>query len=98
MWAWLTAHGKTAVWVRRSRAFKGWFIHFGTMRILRGRILLIEEYVPLKGRRWTRDDLVLCFRGKFRVSVCRVEKIRSFDSQQELDDWVSKLSAPSSEP
>jgi hypothetical protein len=45
------------------------------------------EFVPPRRVRWTRRDLVMLFRGRYRVVEYRAVNIRWFRNWAELEDW-----------
>ena len=42
------------------------------------------EYIPPRRRRWTLDDFVLLFRGRYRVTEYRAVSVRWFDTRDEV--------------
>ena len=83
MWFWLHAHGKSYVWLRRSHAFLGLIPHFGHSERLGFRHFRSIEYRPPKGRRWSRDDFVLCFSGTYIVTHYKIVAVRRWATKEQ---------------
>lgn len=86
MWFWLKFKAKHPVGIRRSRYF--WFIpHFITTIPGTYRRFYAVEYIPPKHKRWTKDDFVLLFRGRYRLTEYRVVSIKWFNTKDSLINW-----------
>lgn len=83
-WAYLWA--KYPVAIRRSHAW--WFVpHFIVTLPGRWRHFYAVEFVPPRNKRWTWQDCVLLFRGRYRVTEYRAITIQWFDSRAEVMVW-----------
>lgn len=80
MWLWIHSRGKGGAYVTRSHSFKGLIPHFGFVQILGWRYARVTEYVPPHRRRWSKDDVVLLFKGKYRVTHYRLVAVRRHDT------------------
>jgi len=67
MYLWLAGCARQYAWVRRSHAFRGTILHFGYAGTTGWRRLTVIEFIPPKGKLWSRDNVVLFFRGRYRV-------------------------------
>ena len=95
MWLWLSYHGHTYAWIRRSHAFWGLIPHFGHAERLGFRMFRSIEYRPPKGRRWTTDDFVLAFNGHYLVVHYKVVSVRRWATkEQALADHYFKRQEP----
>lgn len=86
MWVWLHYRTACPVGIRRSHPF--WFVpHFIATMPGRWRRFFSVEFVPPRRKRWTRDDCVLLFRGRYLVVEYRVVGVHWFDTREELIAW-----------
>lgn len=86
MWFWLFWRAKHPVGIRRSRAW-WWVPHFiVTVPSTWGRFVAVE-FVPPRKRRWSRDDMVVIFRGRYRVVEYKVSQVLWFDTKEEVLQW-----------
>lgn len=83
MWFWCRSRGAYPVAIRRSHAFL-LVPHFIATLPGRWRHFLAVEYIPPRRRRWTLDDFVLLFRGRYRVTEYRAVSVRWFDTRDEV--------------
>ncbi len=83
MWLWLSAHGKTYIWVRRSHSFLGLIPHFGHTERLGIRKFRSIEYRPPKNRLWSSDDLGLIFSGHYVVTHYRIVAVRRWATKEQ---------------
>lgn len=86
--------------IRRSHAFV-LVPHFIATLPGRWRHFHAVEYIPPRRRRWTLDDFVLLFRGRYRVTEYRAVSVHWFDSREDLlahhertVGWREKKSRP----
>lgn len=82
-WLWIAAlfgRRRRYLWFRRSYAFRGAILHSGIGEASRWRVLTVIEYIPIKSQLGTRNNLLLLFRGRYRVWHLRVESVRRFES------------------
>lgn len=86
MWFWLYWRAKHPVGVRRSHAW-WWVPHFIVTVPSRWGSFCAVEYVPPKRRRWSRDDMVILFRGKYRVVEYTVTKVLWFNTKKQVLNW-----------
>lgn len=86
MWFWWYARAKHPVAIRRSRHW--WFVpHFVATLPSRWRHFHAVEYVPPRKRRWTTQDFVVLFRGRYRVTEYRAVGVQWFDSREDVLAW-----------
>ena len=88
MWFWGHALAACPVAVRRSHVF-ALVPHFVATLPGRWRHFLAVEFIPPRRRRWTRDDFVLLFRGRYRVTEYRAVSVQWFDSRAEVMAWAA---------
>jgi hypothetical protein len=77
LWIWLSAWCKPYFWTRRSTSFHGLILHFGIAEKTQWKTLRVIEYIPYKSRLWTRDNMLLLFRGRYRVWEFRAKHVSS---------------------
>ena len=53
-----------------------------------GGIFFAVEYIPPRRRRWTLDDFVLLFRGRYRVTEYRAERVLWFEDRAAAVAWM----------
>lgn len=88
MWFWGHACAEYPVSVRRSHVL--WFVpHFIATLPCRWRHFFAVEFVPPRRRRWTRDDFVLLFRGRYRVTEYRAISVQWFNSRADVMAWAA---------
>ena len=80
MWLWLAGGMRGYAWIRRSFAFRRMLPHFGTGEAIGWRHVRIVEYVPPKSRLWSRENVLVLFRGEYRVWHLRAVSVRRYDS------------------
>jgi len=81
-WLWLASLGgrrRRYLWFRRSYPFRGALPHSGIGEGIAWRTFTVVEYIPNKSQLGTRNNLVVLFRGRYRVWRFRVESVRRFD-------------------
>lgn len=83
MWLWLSAHGKTYIWLSRAHAFRGLIPHFGHSERLGLRYFRSIEYRPPKNRLWSADDLILIFNGHYVVTHYRIVAVRRWATKEQ---------------
>lgn len=83
-WLWLLSRGRALMWMRRSLHFKGWIPHSGTIHHAGWRRMRMVEYIPRHSRLWSRDNMLILFRGRYRVWELRVVRVRSFRTADAL--------------
>lgn len=86
MWLWLASFGRKSrryAWIRWSYAFRGFIPHFGVAEGVRWKTLSVVEYIPPKADCGTWRNLVILFRGRYRVWRFRIEAVKRFDTRQE---------------
>lgn len=88
IWLWAASHGRALLWMRRSLHFRGLIPHSGVAQHGGWRRLLLTEYIPYKARLWTRDNLVLLFRGRYRVWEFRAVRCHSFKTMREVRAYL----------
>lgn len=88
---WFQSHARTAIWTRRSRHFLGLIPHFGTLEHVRGRTVVIRDYIPPLNDLGTPENILVCFRGTHRVTVLQVTQIRKFESSQDAQVFLDSL-------
>jgi len=85
LWAalrlWLSSRFKGVIWTRRSHSLRGLIPHFGYAESLGLRSARVIEYRPPKGKRWTSQDCVVCFRGEWIVAHYRLTAIRRWPTR-----------------
>lgn len=86
---WWHTRAACPVAIRRSHAF-WWFPHFVATLPGRWRRFYSVEYVPPRRKRWTREDFVMLFRGRYRVTEYRVVSVRWFDTREAVITWQRK--------
>ena len=89
MWFWWHFRQAYPVGVRRSHAFP-WVPHFVAAIPGRWRRFLAVEYIPPRRRRWTQEDFVVLFRGRYRVTEYRAIRVMWFDTREQVIEWVCK--------
>lgn len=88
MWFWCLAFAKHPVAVRRSHVF--WFVpHFIATLPGRWRHFFAVEFIPPRNKRWSRDDFVLLFRGRYRVTEYQAVSVQWFSSRSEVLAWAA---------
>ncbi len=90
MWIWGASRFRSYLWTRRSLHFAGLIPHFGTAEFGGWKRIFVREYVPHKSRVWTRDNLVILFRGRHRVWELRPVRVRHFKTDEEARAWIQK--------
>ena len=88
MWFWGRSCCSHPVAIRRSHAFP-LVPHFIAAVPSRWRHFFAVEHIPPKRRRWTLDDFVLLFRGRYRVTEYRAVRVKWFDSRAEVMAWTA---------
>ncbi len=89
MMVWWMTRATCPVGIRRSRPF--WFIpHFVATMPGRWRSFYSVEVIPPRRMRWTRNDFVLLFRGKYRVVEYRAIIVRRFNTREEAYSWMGE--------
>lgn len=83
MWFWAVGHCRQYAWIRRSHSLRGYIPHFGYAERTGWRWMRTVEYVPPKGRRWTRDDFVIAFNGHYIVRHYRLMSIRRWATKEQ---------------
>jgi len=83
MWFWGASWCAYPIAIRRSHAFP-LVPHFIATLPGRWRRFYAVEYIPPRRRRWTLDDFVLLFRGRYRMTEYRAVSVRWFDSREDL--------------
>lgn len=86
LWLWvpsLFSSARRYLWSRKSYSFHGRILHAGVAQLAGWRLLSVIEFVPPKGKRWTRENVVVLFRGQFRVWRLRLEEVQRFDTREE---------------
>ena len=78
MWIWAVGHCRQYAWIRRSHAFRGLVPHFGYAEQGGWRYLKVVEYVPPKRKLWTKDNLLIGFRGTYRVWHFRLVAVERY--------------------
>lgn len=91
MWLWVMSRARHAAWVRRSRSFSGMVAHFGTIEHTRGREYATIEYIPPKSELWTRRNILIAFRGRYKVTVFRAARVRHFERYEDMREYVESL-------
>lgn len=89
MWLWWTRrHARNYAWVRRSEAFGGLIPHFGYAELTEDGHLLVIDYIPPKGRLWSKDNFILAFKGSYRATLFHRESSRTFQTLTEATEWA----------
>lgn len=83
MWLWLLSHGKTYIWIRRSHSFLGLIPHFGHSERMGLRAFRSIEYLPPKGRLWSRADKGVLFCGHYVVTHYKVLAVRRWATKEQ---------------
>lgn len=83
MWLWLQSRGHSYAWIRRSHSFFGLIPHFGHSERIGFRSFRSIEYIPPKGRLWSRDDLALIFHGHYAVTHFRIVSVRRWATKEQ---------------
>lgn len=83
MWIWLQGRGHSYAWIRRSHEFWGLIPHFGHAERVGFRSFRSIEYIPPKGRRWTSDDLIFFFNGRYVVVHYRIVSVRRWKTKEQ---------------
>jgi hypothetical protein len=84
---WIGSGCRHPVAVRRSRPFL-LVPHFIATVPSRWRHFFAVEYIPPRRRRWTFDDFVLLFRGRYRVTEYRAERVLWFEDRAAAVAWM----------
>ena len=87
MWFWGRSWFAHPVAIRRSHAF-ALVPHFIATMPSRWRHFFAVEYIPPRRRRWTLDDFVLLFRGRYRVTEYRAERVLWFEDRAAAVAWM----------
>ena len=74
--------------MRRSEAFGGLIPHFGYAELTEDGHLLVIDYIPPKGRLWSKDNFILAFKGSYRTTLFRRETALMFQSSSEAITWA----------
>lgn len=88
MYLWAMSRAKGYAWIRRSKNLKGLIPHFGYAEEMLNHLIVIE-YVPPENSRWTKDDMVIVFRGTYRVSILKKVSGRGFHTMKKATDWAT---------
>ena len=83
LWLWMEGKGMSYAWIRRSHAFKGLIPHFGVSERVGFRRFRSIEYRPPKGRRWSKDDYVIAFSGRYVVVHYKVVAVRCWATKEQ---------------
>lgn len=76
MWIWLASRMRAYVWTRRSLHLRGLVPHFGTAHPGGFRRGVVIEYIPPRRALGTLRNLVVLFRGDYRVWEFRAVRVR----------------------
>jgi len=98
IYLWMKSRCKFALFTRRSYSFKGVVPHSGVIQHIKGRVFVVIEYKPPLNELWTWRNLLILFSGKYKVTTCRAESVKHFESMSEMRAWVASLSEPPLEP
>lgn len=88
MYLWAASRAKGYAWVRRSKSFWGAIPHFGYAEETTHHLIVIE-YVPPVGRRWTHENKVILFRGTYKVSILQKTFGAEFRTLRAATDWAT---------
>lgn len=87
-WVWTRSRCRAVLWTRRSTSFRGLIPHFGTAHRTGWREIVTLEYVPVKCELGSWRNLLVFFRGRYKVTRYRVEEIERFETLPEAEAWI----------
>lgn len=76
----LKGKGRRYIWFRPSTSFHGVILHAGVAQGVRGRSLVVVEFIPIKAEFGTWKNFLILFRGQFRVWKFSTKKVCRFDT------------------
>lgn len=83
---WLAAlwsRARRYLWFRTSTSFKGLILHAGIAQGLNWKTLVIVEFVPMKREFGTLRNLLILFRGRYRIWRFRLQGVKHCDTLKE---------------
>lgn len=89
MYLWAASRAKGYAWVRRSKSFWGAIPHFGYAEETTHHLIVIE-YVPPVGRRWTHENKVILFRGTYKATILRKTYGTEFHDLKTAMSWATR--------
>lgn len=91
LWVWAISRFRAALWTRRSTSFLGLVPHMGTAHRVGFRDFVTLEYTPVKSELGTWRNLLIFFRGRYRVNRWRCIEGKQFHTLAEAQQWIDAL-------